>query len=68
MTKKSTMSNDLLLCTSCHISVHRECYENICLALNVQINNQYNRWYCQRCHLKRQVNRNNLFINPLLSF
>ena len=48
-------SNELLQCSMCHISVHRDCYENLCLALNADINNEYEPWLCQRCSVKFQV-------------
>jgi hypothetical protein len=50
-------SNELLQCSMCHISVHRDCYESICLALNADINDEYDQWMCQRCAMTRQVNR-----------
>ena len=52
---KFNTSNDLLKCALCHVTVHRECYEYLCLALNVQINEEYDQWYCQRCIWKRKV-------------
>ncbi|CAF2737799.1 unnamed protein product [Rotaria sp. Silwood2] len=55
LNNKFNVSNDLLKCTTCHVSVHRECYEIICLALNVKINDDYKQWYCQRCTLQREV-------------
>ena len=55
---KSNLSNELLQCSMCHINVHRECYESLCLAVNAEINDEYNQWFCQRCTLKKQVNRN----------
>ncbi|CAF4514474.1 unnamed protein product, partial [Rotaria sp. Silwood2] len=51
----SNNSNELLQCSMCHISVHRDCYESICLALNVDINDKYDQWLCQRCTLKNQI-------------
>ncbi|CAF0895237.1 unnamed protein product [Rotaria sordida] len=47
--------NELLQCSMCHINVHRDCYESICLALNVDINDEYDQWLCQRCTLKKQI-------------
>jgi len=58
LNNKSNISNDLLRCTACHVSVHEECYDNVCLALNAKINDDYDQWYCQRCTLKRQVIKN----------
>ncbi len=55
MLNKSNISNDLFQCNDCHVSVHQDCYENICLALNIQITDEYDQWYCQRCILRRQV-------------
>lgn len=52
---KSNISNDLLKCNSCYVRVHRECYETICLALNVQITDIFDQWCCQRCILRKQV-------------
>ncbi|CAF1569933.1 unnamed protein product [Rotaria sp. Silwood1] len=54
LNNKFNISNDLLKCNICHVSVHRECYEIICLALNVDINDNYDQWYCQRCTLQRE--------------
>ncbi|CAF3671403.1 unnamed protein product [Rotaria sp. Silwood1] len=48
-------SNELLQCSICHICVHQDCYECICLALNVDINNEYDQWLCQRCTLKNKI-------------
>ena len=53
----SDNSNELLQCSLCHVCVHRDCYESVCLALNVQINDEYDPWLCQRCILQKQVNR-----------
>jgi len=50
-------SNELLQCNDCHVCVHRECYDNLSLALNVQILDCYERWFCQRCNLKKQVSK-----------
>jgi hypothetical protein len=47
-------SNDLLQCHNCYVSVHQDCYENLCLALNAQINNDYEPWICQRCSLEKE--------------
>jgi len=55
MLDKLNISNDIFQCNDCHVIVHQDCYENLCLALNVQINDQYDQWYCQRCILQRQV-------------
>jgi hypothetical protein len=55
MSDEINISNDLLQCSDCYISVHRECYENLCLALNVRISDEYQQWFCQRCSLKKQV-------------
>lgn len=52
---KIIMSNDMLKCSHCYVSVHRECYENLCLALNVKIHDKYVPWYCQRCSLENEV-------------
>ncbi|UJR14914.1 hypothetical protein I4U23_001897 [Adineta vaga] len=48
-------TNELLECSMCHISVHRDCYEYLCLALNADINNEYESWLCQRCSMKVQI-------------
>jgi hypothetical protein len=49
-------SNELLQCSLCHISVHRQCYESICLAMNAEICEEDEPWLCQRCAVKNQVN------------
>ncbi|CAM4802777.1 unnamed protein product [Rotaria magnacalcarata] len=54
LNNKSNVSNDLLKCSTCYVSVHRECYEIVCLALNVPIKIEYKQWYCQRCTVKRE--------------
>ncbi|CAF1325651.1 unnamed protein product [Rotaria sordida] len=54
LNNKLNISNDLLKCTKCYVSVHRECYEIICLALNAKITDDYDHWYCQRCTLQRE--------------
>ncbi|CAF4561395.1 unnamed protein product, partial [Rotaria magnacalcarata] len=41
LNNKSNVSNDLLKCSTCYVSVHRECYEIVCLALNVPIKIEY---------------------------
>ena len=50
-------SDELLECSTCQIRVHRVCYENLCLAMNVQINDDDDdeTWHCQRCSIKEQV-------------
>ncbi|CAF4027552.1 unnamed protein product [Rotaria magnacalcarata] len=53
----SDNSNELLRCSMCHISVHRECYESICLAINADINDEYDPWLCQHCILKKQSSK-----------
>ena len=58
----SDNSNELLQCLICRICVHRDCYERLCLALNVQINDEYDPWLCQRCILKKQVNIEFVFV------
>jgi hypothetical protein len=52
----SDNSNELLQCSSCHINVHRDCYESICLAINAEIYDENDQWLCQRCTLKKQIN------------
>ncbi|CAF3483655.1 unnamed protein product [Adineta steineri] len=52
-------SNELLQCSMCNISVHRDCYESICLAINADINDEYDQWLCQRCTLKIQTSSSN---------
>jgi hypothetical protein len=59
----SEYSNELLQCSSCHISVHRECYESVCLAINAEISEENDRWLCQQCALKKQVKR--IFLKSL---
>jgi hypothetical protein len=51
----STMSNEYLQCSSCHVTVHRQCYECVCLAGNAPIEDECNPWVCQRCSFKCQV-------------
>jgi hypothetical protein len=48
-----TKSNDLLQCHQCFVTVHQDCYENLCLALNVEINYDDEPWICQRCSLQK---------------
>ena len=52
----SEHSNELLQCSACHIRVHRQCYESVCLAMNVEIGEEEEPWLCQRCVSKNQVN------------
>lgn len=55
--KKTSLNDDFLQCCSCYVQVHRLCFEAICLALNVVITQQpCDKWFCQRCDLKIQVN------------
>jgi hypothetical protein len=67
--------NELLQCSMCCISVHQECYENMCLAVNAEINEEHEKWLCQRCYLRKQVRRflffniqtlNSCFKNPTI--
>ena len=53
-------ANDLLQCSTCHIRVHRVCYESICLAMNADICDD-EPWLCQRCSWKNQVNEHRRF-------
>lgn len=55
MLDKRKFSKHFLQCYDCHVRVHEECYEYLCLALNIQINDQYEQWICQRCSLRREV-------------
>ena len=51
-------STAFLQCHQCAVRIHQECYVNLCLALNVQIEDQdREEWFCQRCVLRRQVRR-----------
>ncbi|CAF3684619.1 unnamed protein product [Adineta steineri] len=52
---KLNISDNLLECTDCHVTVHQECYDNVCLALNAKLTDEYDTWYCQRCTLKKQL-------------
>lgn len=50
--------NNFFQCHQCAVRIHQECYVNMCLALNVQIENDNDdEWLCQRCVLQRQVRR-----------
>ena len=42
-------TNEILSCSQCCLTVHRTCYENLCLAINVDINQETQPWLCQRC-------------------
>ncbi|CAF1597321.1 unnamed protein product [Adineta ricciae] len=48
------MSNRILECSDCRVSVHQQCYDQLCLALNVIIPDECDPWCCQRCYLRRQ--------------
>ena len=47
----------LLTCSQCRVRVHRQCYESICLALDVPIVSKSNPWFCQRCSLRAKVEK-----------
>lgn len=48
--------NHFFQCQQCAVRIHQECYVNMCLALNVQIENHNEEdWLCQRCVMQRQV-------------
>ena len=51
----TSKSTDTLTCTRCQTSVHRECYDNVCSTLNVEISNQFKPWLCQRCTSQERV-------------
>lgn len=53
----SNDADEILQCSTCHVHVHRQCYENVCLAMNVQIDEEYQPWICQRCLIREQVKR-----------
>ena len=52
--RQASVAEELLQCSMCHVSVHRQCYEDVCLAMNVPIDEEYSPWLCQRCILKEQ--------------
>ena len=70
----------LVQCEDCFVTVHEDCYENLCLALNIQIKETNQSWLCQRCILQRESSmkilddrcsaclfRGGLLLNPPLS-
>lgn len=45
--------DEILQCAQCSVSVHRLCYDNVCVAMNVQLDkDEYEPWLCQRCSLR----------------
>ena len=51
----STVSDVSLECSMCHVTVHRQCYESLSLALDASISDDFDSWHCQRCTLRKQV-------------
>jgi len=46
------ISHEILQCFDCQICVHQDCYENLCLLFNIKMNENHEKWFCQRCSLK----------------
>ena len=51
----TSTSTQTLTCTRCQTSVHRECYDNVCSALDVDPSDQCHPWLCQRCTWQERV-------------